>query len=124
MGNKEKDTINRSGTVFYIRPGIVKVNICGTDLLVATRAVWQECPRIRRLPKLWSVCWGIMEKGKSDRETVKIFSDLLKRPEEEIRKRLEKCFSTLAEEGYLLPSDAGQGMETGNEKEQGRQADR
>ncbi len=110
--------------MYYVRPGIVKVSVCGANLLVATRAVWVECPRIRPIPKLWAVCWGIMAQGKSDREAVKVFSDLLNRPEEEIRRKLDKCFSTLAEEGYLLPSDPGQRTETGDMTEQGRQADK
>ena len=45
---------------YKIRPGIVRVRICGKDLLVAKRSVWEECPRVRVIPKLWAACWAVV----------------------------------------------------------------
>ena len=91
---------------YRIRPGIVRLKICDVDLLVATRAVWEQCPRVRPIPRLWSACWAIMEQeGRTDRDVVRTFMTLLRKPEEEIRATFDPIFQTLCAEGYLVPAE-------------------
>ncbi len=96
---------------YKIRPGIVHVKICGADLLVASRPLWESIPRIRQIPKLWAACWAVMEidpESKTDRDVITAFSGLINQPAEVVSKRFEKIFRTLSEEGYLIET-----METG-----------
>ena len=91
--------------MYKVRPGIVHIKVCDADLLVVTRKIWEGFPgrHVRTVPRLWAACWAVMEKdGKTDQDAVNAFTSLLRRPEEQIRKRLEKCFTTLAEEGYMI----------------------
>ncbi len=87
---------------YKIRPGIVRVRICGKDLLVAKRSVWDECPRVRAIPKLWAACWAVMENDRTDDDVVTAFAGLLRKPENEIRERFAKIFRTLYDENYLI----------------------
>ena len=87
---------------YKVRPGITLVQICDTFLLVAQRSVWEEFPKIRPIPRRWAACWRIMEQGNSEKEAVRAFAGLLRRPEEEIWPGFEPIFRTLAEEGYLI----------------------
>lgn len=99
---------------YKIRPGIVRVHICESDLLIATRPLWEICPRIRRIPRLWAACWAIMELDpavKTDADVISTFSTLFSLPEKnnhgkDIQKKLEHIFQTLAEEGYLIHDES------------------
>jgi len=90
---------------YKTNPGIVLINICDTNLLVATRAEWEHCPVIRPIPKLWAACWKIMENGKTDSDVVQAFASLLRKPESDVRTRLNKIFETLSSEGLLIESE-------------------
>lgn len=87
---------------YRIRPGIVRVRICDTDLLVAKRTIWEECPRVRVIPRLWAACWAVMENDRTDEDVVIAFAGLLRKPEDEVRERFEKIFRTLYNENYLI----------------------
>ena len=88
---------------YRIRPGIVLLRICDVDMLVAKREVWEECPHIRPLPKLWGLCWFMMEKGRTSNEVVGAFVRMFGHTENEEKERLRKIFEKLYEEGYLIP---------------------
>lgn len=88
---------------YKARPGFVLLNICDAHLLVATRPLWAEFPRIRPLPNAWAVCWTLMEKGKTDQDVINMFMRLFNAPEAAMHKRFDPIFSGLAEEGYLIP---------------------
>ena len=90
---------------YKISPGIVRVRICGTDLLVAKREIWEECPRVRVIPKLWAACWTVMENDKTDDEVVAAFAGLLNKSEDEVRRRFDKIFRTLYDENYLVEAE-------------------
>lgn len=85
---------------YKIRPGIVRVHICESDLLIATRPLWEICPRIRRIPRLWAACWAIMELDpavKTDADVISTFSTLFSLPEKnnhgkDIQKNLSISF--------------------------------
>ncbi len=87
----------------YIRrKGIVLLHVCEADLMVATRQVWEECPPVRPVPRIWAVIWKMMEDGKSDEEIITSFSSMLTRPEKEVRERFITIFEKMADEGYLI----------------------
>ena len=90
---------------YKIRPGIVRVRICGKDLLVAKRSVWEECPRVRIIPKLWAACWAVMENDRTDQDVVAAFAGLLNKSEDEVRERFDKIFRTLYDENYLIKTE-------------------
>lgn len=90
---------------YKTRPGIVRIRICDVDVLTATREVWDSCPKVRPVPRMWAACWALMEKeGRTSEDAVRTFAGLFRQPEEEVREKLEKIFSRLAEEGFLLPA--------------------
>ena len=91
--------------IYKVRPGIVCLRICDVDLLVATRAVWEQCPAVRPLPKSWAACWAVMEKGRTSEEAVAAFSRLFHKPEEEMQAKLDKAFDALYREGYLIEAE-------------------
>ncbi len=87
---------------YKIRPGIVRVQICGSDFLVATRPLQEELPGVKKIPKLWAACWAVMEKDRTDKEVVEAFAGLLGKTAEQVRSKLDPVFSKLEEQGYLL----------------------
>lgn len=87
---------------YRTRKGIVLLHVCGSDLLAATREAWEECPRIRPVPKIWAVVWKLMEQGKTSQEIVETFQSMLNRPETEVRERFDRIFEAMSEEGYLI----------------------
>ena len=92
------------------RPGIVLIRVCDTDILVAKRESWEECRRVRPVPRLWAVCWSLMEQGKTTDEVVSLFTKTLGMPEEKVLPKLDRIFESLYQEGYLLPCQ-GNGKE-------------
>ena len=94
---------------YKIRPGVELIQVCDQHILVATREVWSECARVRPIPKLWAGCWNIMKNDKTDRDVVRTFTDLLRRPEEELSQRLGVIFTALAKDGFLIevPDEEG-----------------
>ena len=88
--------------IYKTRPGIVLLRICDVDLLAATRAVWEQCPAVRPLPRLWACCWALMEKGHTSEEIIRFFANLFQQSEEETKAKFKKCFEELYKEGYLI----------------------
>ena len=87
---------------YKIKPGITMIQVCGQHMLVASRSLWKEHPRVRPVPKSWAVCWALMENGKTDEEVMSDFMKLFKKTEEEITSRFGKIFQKMFEEGYLI----------------------
>ena len=87
---------------YKARTGITMIQVCGQNMLVASRPVWEKFPRVRPIPKAWAVCWALMQNGRTDEEAVRSFAELFKRPEEEVAARFGKIYGKLAEEGYLV----------------------
>ena len=84
------------------RPGVTLINVCGADILVASREIWDDCSRIMPIPKLWAIIWRFMNTGKTDREFVSVLSDMLRKPEAEIRERTDHAFTEMAKKGFLI----------------------
>lgn len=91
--------------VYKIRPGIVLLRICDVEMLAAKREVWEYCPKVRPLPKLWGLCWYMMERGSTSEDVIRSFVRLFGKTESEERERLGKVFEKLYEEGYLIPAE-------------------
>lgn len=87
---------------YKVRQGIVCMQICGADMLVASRPVWEYCPHVQPIPAFWAKCWVMLEKGYSSDELIGAFVRLLNRSEEEVRPRLEKIFRSLSDKGFLI----------------------
>ena len=87
------------------RPGIVLVNVCDAHLLVASRPLWSEFPRVRPIPRLWAVLWAAMENGKTDEDALLVLSRLFSLSSEDARKRFGKMLPALLEEGYLVSAE-------------------
>ena len=91
--------------IYKIRPGIVRLRICDVDLLAATRQVWEQCPAVRPLPRIWAACWALMENGSTSEEAVDTFVRLFRQSEEEVHAKLGNVFETLYSEGYLIEAE-------------------
>ena len=87
---------------YRTREGIVLLHVCETDLMVATRQIWEECPAVQPVPRIWAVIWKLMEQGKTEQEIIDSFCGILTRPEKEVRNRFMQIFEKMAEEGYLI----------------------
>lgn len=91
--------------MYKTRPGIVLLKICDVDILAATRKAWAECPSVRPVPRMWAVCWALMDKGHSSEEVIHTFSQLFNKPEQETRTKLSGIFEALYKEGFLLEAE-------------------
>ncbi len=87
---------------YKIRPGVEMIQVCGQNILVATRAIWEDCPRVRPIPNLWGASWRLMEPDKTDRKPTEFLTRLFPKSAETFRERLSECFATLYEEGFLI----------------------
>lgn len=84
------------------RPGIVKVRICGENLLVPTREASEACPRVIRLNLMAAALWTELEKGNGADKICRFFEILSKKPKEEVEEQIEKVLRDLYENGYLI----------------------
>ena len=87
---------------YKTRPGIVRLRICDVDILAAKRENWEACPKVRPLPRMWAACWAIMENDRTSEDVVHTFSNLFHQSEQEVREKLNKIFTRLYEEGFLI----------------------
>ena len=84
------------------RPGIEMIQVCGQNMLVAERAVWEDLPRVRPVSKTWAVCWTLMKDEQTSDDAIRSFAVLFHKTEEEVRGRFGEVFRKLFEEGYLI----------------------
>ena len=91
--------------LYKIRPGVVMVRICDVDILTATREVWNQCPAVRPLPRMWAFVLFLMEQGRNSEEALAGLAKVLKKPREELERQYESVFAKLYEEGFLVPAE-------------------
>jgi len=89
--------------MYKFRPGIVLLQVCNVDLLVAKRELWESFPRIRPISKKCVLICKIMEKGINSDQAIIGFSRILNITIEESHKKFDPIIKRLAEEGYLIP---------------------
>ena len=87
---------------YITRPGIVSLRICDTDLLVSSRASWEEVPRVRAVERHIAAIITLMEKGESFEEALSLFFRFINKPEHVIRERFEKSIGSLLKDGFLI----------------------
>lgn len=92
--------------IYKLRPGIVRLNICGQDLLTATRQLWEEFPAVRPVPALWGFCCGMMSQGKTSEDVMRIVGKLYGKPADDFRAKFEPVFEELYQLGYLIPDES------------------
>lgn len=84
------------------RPGIVKIKLCGMNVLVPTREASACCQSLQVLPTLWSATWEAFGRGATLDAAVSVHSMLTKKSPEECRQRLERFCGNLVEQGFLM----------------------
>ena len=84
------------------RPGIVAAQICGTFVLIPTRAVYDDCKTIRPIPAPWVMLWLMLERGESVDRICAYYQKMSNKSEAELRGKIETILTTLCEKGYLI----------------------
>ena len=88
--------------VYKTRPGIVLVDVCGSSLLVATRAIWDGFSKIRPLSGWERFTWKMLENG-SEWEIIRsVLAKLSKAKQEEMEPRLRALCDSLVKDGFLI----------------------
>ena len=90
------------------RPGIVKVKLCGTPVLIPTREASAYCKTMQPLTTLWSVTWDAFCNGTTIEKSVPVHVMFTKKSQEECRARLEKFCNDMVKKGFFIeiPEDA------------------
>ena len=89
--------------VYRLHEGIVFTDVCEIPLLIATRAVWEKFPAVKRLSPLQAYfCRGVlknMEKSSlTDNHRVNIRKEVLE-------KRYDAFLDEMIRSGYFVPED-------------------
>lgn len=87
---------------YRCRPGIIRIKICGENMLVPTRAASEECPRVMRLSVMGAMLWEEILKGNDGSAVIPLFHRLTRKPEAEIQKKVEALLYDLHTKGFLL----------------------
>ena len=87
------------------REGVVLINLCGTFLLVPTRAASEACPGILTIPVIEVIVWRWMEKGKEYAEILDVLAKFAMKKPEEMQGYLDKILNKLYEKGFLVAAE-------------------
>lgn len=90
---------------YITRPGVVLTKVCGSYLLVPTRQASEHCPYIIRLTLLWVIAWNVLSKGDSIDAICKAHMILTKKPEDEVRKKIDVFLKALCDKGFLIAEE-------------------
>lgn len=92
--------------VYKTRPGIELIHVCGTHLLIGTRATWDVCPHVMQLTRGAAFTWSLLAKGKSIDVITQVLSVFARRPIAEVREQLDALLEKFVASGYLLTDDS------------------
>ncbi len=92
--------------VYKTRPGIELIHVCGTHLLIATRATWNVCPHVMQLTKGAALTWSLLQKGKTLDVITQMLAVFSRRPITEVREQLDALIDKFVANGYLLTYDS------------------
>ena len=92
--------------VYKTRPGIELVHICGTHLLISTRATWDVCPRVKQLSKGGALIWSMLEREKKPDTITQFLAVISRTPLDEVQERFDTLIEKLLAEGYLWIDDS------------------
>lgn len=87
---------------YKIRPGVTRVNICGANLLIPTRAASIECPHVLRLGGLGSLLMGYVEGNLPRDLVVNLLSKMQKKPISDVEALIDTTLQDLCAKGYLI----------------------
>ena len=87
---------------YIVRPGIVRAKICGVYLLIPDRAASEVCPYVQRISLLVSAAVEVIEKGQPVENIYTIYRILTKKPEEEVRAKVDGLLADLCGKGFLI----------------------
>lgn len=84
------------------RPGIVKVKLCGMNVLIPTRQASAFCTTLQALPTLWSATWEAFGRGATVDSAASIHALLTKKSPEACREKLERFCRSMVEKGFMI----------------------
>ena len=87
------------------RPGIVYTTICGVNLLIPTRRVFDVCDKIEILTGLRDAAWRSLCNGNTVENLMKGYQILTKCSDAEAEAYFKEYCDDLCQRGYLLPDD-------------------
>lgn len=93
---------------YMIRPGVVSLRICDTDLLVSSRLSLEDVPKVRIIDRHTAALLVLMEKGSTYEEALKLFFRFIHKPEDVIRGRFDNSIGKLMNEGFLISMEDGE----------------
>ena len=85
------------------RPGIARVSLCGTVVLVPSRAAFGFCKNIQPLSLFESMIWTGIEKNYPVEKILEGFHIFSKAPDDELIAKIDNCCQKLLEKGFILP---------------------
>ena len=94
------------------RPGIVKVKLCGMNVLIPSREASANCTSIYPLSTLWNATWEAFGRGTTIEKSIPVHVLFTNKSPEECRERLERFCKTMVERGFMIevpddqPADA------------------
>lgn len=89
-----------------IRPGVVLAQVCGENLLIATRAARGRCPYVKQLNATGAFFWSLLEQGLDPEAMARAASEQYGVPVERLRPGLLRFLEDLRKSGYLIPEEA------------------
>lgn len=87
------------------RPGVSLVSICGMPVLVPTRAAYEHCRQIQKIPLMWAILWEALSQGKPLDQVVEANCILTRKSEAEVRQKLDGICRALCEKGYMVETE-------------------
>lgn len=90
---------------YKVRPGVVRVRICDTDILTAKREIWDQVPTVAPLPRMWAYAWFLIERYGSSDKALESMSVVLKKSVEELREQFAPFFDKMTQLGFLIPAE-------------------
>lgn len=93
-------------TRYNIQPGVVLVEVCGEQMLVAARAARDKCPYVKQLNATGAYFWTLLEQGFAPDEMVSTAAAHYRVEPERIRPGLLQFLEDLRQNGYLLTEDS------------------
>ena len=87
---------------YIVRPGVVRTQICGVYLLIPDRKASEACPGVQRINFLLSAAVEELEKGHPVDNIYSFYRILSKKPEEEVRSKIDGILADLCDKGFLI----------------------
>ena len=84
------------------RPGIVRVVICGENVLIPSRSASDYCKTVQRLPLMLAAAWNAFEKGVSFENNVNVLSQIMRSPREKVKENLRISCEELCKKGFMI----------------------